>query len=542
MINCRYYGRLLLLFLLFFLYFYRFFSKKSIYISKKNSVFHEYIKNFSKISPDQEKSQLINVKTDVLSLDINLLGGNIECAELLNYKKSLNSSEFFTLLNNKKFFYKTNSGILVKKNSNHIGKNSKIFYFVSSVINKLKENQNKIKVCLTSREKNGISHKKVFILTRGSYAVEIKHYIFNRTNKTIDVVVFGELQQNPALIKSYNILQGLFNLQMFRGISYSTDANKYVKVSFNKLKDIVDVVVKTTQGWIAMQQQYFLTAWVPKFSSSYTIYLHKIFDYFISIGFLSDNKRIAPHSSYVTSSTIWIGPNLQKHISLLSKNTSCMMDYGWLWFISKPLFQLLSFFYNIFKNWGISIILITCFIKTMTYSLTKSQYLATIKIKTLQHKVEAIKEKFFNDTEKIHKEILLLYKNENINPLSGFMPTLIQMPIFLALYYVLISAIELRHAPFLWWIQDLSSYDPYFILPLLTGFSILGMQISNEVNQESLPDNKFLIFFSVLSSLFFLWFPAGLVLYYLVNNVVTIIQQHFIKKFFVNNIDKKYNT
>lgn len=536
MINRRYGYVVLLLFLLFFCFFINIFQKNVFYVIQKNKLFHRDTINISKPWFNKEKSQLINVSTDVLSLDINLLGGNIERAELLNYKKDFNKQGVFTLLNNKKnFFYKMNSGILKKDTSNTIEKMHPILYDVSSVLYQLKKNKNKINVCLTSKLKDGIIYKKVFFLKRGSYKIDIRNYIYNNTNHTINAVVFGELQKNTSLIKKYSFLKSFFNLQTFRGISYSADDKKYVKVSFDDLKDSSNFYLKINQGWIAMQQQYFLTAWIPKFSHGYTIYLYKLYDYLTSVGFFSKNQKIMPYSSSFFSSSIWIGPNLQKPVSLLAKNTNCIMDYGWLFFISRPLFQLLSFFYSFCNNWGLAIIFITCFIKIMTYSLIKSQYLAMMKIRNLQSKVELIKEKFFNDTQKINKEILRLYKSENINPFSSFFPNLIQMPIFLALYYVLTSAIELRHAPFFLWIQDLSDFDPFFILPLLTGVSFLGIQISNENNPRPLSYNKIFFIFPILSAVFFLWFPSGLVLYYLINNVVTIIQQYFIKKIFMQN-------
>lgn len=536
MINFKFSYFWILFFLLFCCFFGFFFQKNIFCVGKKDISCCEYKKSTSKELKSKKNSQLINVKTDLLSLDINLLGGNIEHAELLKYRKDIGKKDLYVLLNNKKdCFYKMKSGIF-KKNILHNKENDKFpLYSVSSVFYTLKRNQKKINICLTYIAKDGLIYRKVFFLTRGSYKIKIKNYILNNTNQTINAIVFGELQRNISRTKKNNILRNFFSLKTFKGMSYSIDKKKYTQINFNDSKNIGHSSLYTNQGWIAMQQQYFLTVWIPSFSDGYMVYFNKLHNHFASIGFFSSNKRIMPHSSYSVYSKVWIGPDLPNYISLLAKNIHCTMHYGWLWLLSKPLFQLLSIFYKFFKNWGISIVLITCFIKILTYPLIKLQYLNTIKIKNLQFKINVIKKKFFNNSIQMNQEILLLYKKKNINPFSGFIPILIQMPIFLALYYVLISAIELRHAPFFLWIRDLSSYDPFFVLPILTGFSVLILQISNESNKKISSYNKFLLFFPILSAMFFLWFPSGLVLYYLINNIVTIIQQYFIKKFFIQN-------
>lgn len=523
-----------MIFFIFFCFFISIFQINNFYFCKNSKNIKQYINNNLKKNDILNVKRLVNIKNDVISVDINLLGGSIEHVDLLKYKDFLYRKTPFSFLNYKKdSFYQVISGIADKYNHNIFFKNKNPLYSTSSALYKLKKNQKNIQICMFwSSKKGDLIYKKKIILTRGSYNIHIGHYIYNNNKKPLKRIVFGSVQKKLIFTKKKNIFKNFFDLKNIKSISYSTDNKKCTKYNVNSIKNNFYLRIKTFFGWIVMQQKYFLVAWIPKISKKYYFYIRKMHDYFISIGFISSVITIAPYSSYVIFSKIWIGPHIQNNFLCFSKCFNLIIDYGWFFFISKYLFQLLNIFFNFSKNWGIAIILITFFIRIITYPLTKMQYISTIKTKRLQPKINKIKKKYFNNNTKINEKILLLYKNEKINPLSSFISFIIQMPIFLSLYYVLRSSIELRHASFFLWIKDLSNYDPYYVLPILTGFSIFFMQKFNN-NDSLFKNNNIMKILPFLSIIFFLWFPSGLVLYYFVSNIITIMQQFYIKKFFL---------
>ncbi|MCX9457925.1 membrane protein insertase YidC, partial [Vibrio cholerae] len=225
---------------------------------------------------------------------------------------------------------------------------------------------------------------------------------------------------------------------------------------------------------------------------------------------------------------LWVGPKLQDAMEKVAPNLDLTIDYGWLWFIAKPMFQLLQFLHGIVGNWGVAIILITFIVKGLLYPLTKAQYTSMAKMRMLQPKLQAMRERLGDDRQRMSQEMMELYKKEKVNPLGGCLPLLLQMPIFIALYWTLMESVELRHAPFMLWIHDLSAPDPYYILPILMGVSMFFLQKLSPSAVTDPIQQKVMNFMPVMFTVFFLWFPSGLVLYWLVSNCVTIIQQQVI--------------
>ncbi|MDE5285315.1 MAG: membrane protein insertase YidC, partial [Buchnera aphidicola] len=246
------------------------------------------------------------------------------------------------------------------------------------------------------------------------------------------------------------------------------------------------------------------------------------------IGYQSPIFNVPSHSHFVIKSKLWIGPEIQKDMAAVAPNLDLTVDYGWLWFLSQPLFQLLSFLNKIIGNWGFSIIAITFLMRAVMYPLTKMQYVSMAKMRILQPEIDKIKMNFSHDKQRMGQEMMLLYQKEKINPLSGFLPILIQMPIFLSLYYMLIGSVELRHAPFILWIYDLSGPDPYYILPIIMGFTMFIIQNMSSNTVLDPTQKKIMHVMPIIFTGFFLWFPSGLVLYYIISNLVSIIQQKFV--------------
>lgn len=483
------------------------------------------------IETQKDKNQIF-IKNDVISLVVNMYGGDIEEANLLAYKDQLHSSKPLKLLETTSdFVYQVQSGLIGKDGSDSLINNTRPMYIAKKKFFVLEDSQKELRVPIKWINKNGIIYTKTFILKPKRYDIQVEYDIFNPTKDTLEMNMFGQIKQTINLPKNRNLYSKNFALQTFRGAAYSTINNKYEKYEFDSISHHKNLHILTKNGWIAMLQQYFAVAWIPNDNiiGENTIYTSSIDHGVAVIGYKSPAFYILPYSNSCIKSKLWIGPEIQKEMKLVAPNLDLTVDYGWLWFLSQPLFQLLTVLYNIIGNWGFSIIAITFLMKAITYPLTKAQYVSMIKMRTLQPKIKEIKESFKNDKKRISQEIIALYKKEKINPLGGLFPIFIQMPIFLSLYYMLIGSVELRHAPFLLWISDLSSQDPYYVLPIIMGLTMFVIQKTSSTSNITDPiQKKIMNFMPVIFTIFFLWFPSGLVLYYIVSNIVTIIQQKFI--------------
>ncbi|QJC38327.1 membrane protein insertase YidC [Enterobacteriaceae endosymbiont of Donacia marginata] len=498
----------------------------------KKQIINENINNKYQFIPNIIRNKNILIKTDKFFLYINPYGGIIEKIQLLDYFEKLNSKNFFTLLRkNNNFIYQIKSGIIQKDNfkkNKYFNQNNK--FFSKSYNFKLEKNKNILKIPLFFIKKN-ILYVKIFSFKRGDYLININHQIFNKSLKPIKVSIFGQIDKSINTPKKYlDKKHNSISIKTFDGVAISTDYNKFKKYKFSKILKKKKINIYTNNGWIAVLQQYFTSAWIiPNFSKKNNIYIKKNFHNTISAGFRSAYYSILPKKKYNFLSKIWIGPKIQNKMSKIAPFLDLTIDYGFLRFLSKPLFNLLNLLFYLIGNWGFAIIVITLIIRFITYPLSKQQFIAINKMNVLQPKIKKIKEKFINDKERFSKEIILLYKKENLNPLMGFIPFIIQMPIFLALYYMLTNSIELRHAPFIFWIKDLSSEDPYYILPIIMSITMLIIQKISQNNFENNSEQeKFIYIIPIIFSLFFLWLPSGLVLYYIINNLITILQQKWV--------------
>ncbi|URJ29406.1 membrane protein insertase YidC [Blochmannia endosymbiont of Camponotus modoc] len=478
------------------------------------------------------KSHVITVKTDVLLLKINTYGGDIEEAYLVNYLENLHSTEPFHLLSTSQAFtYQTNIG-LINENITGQSYNNKKFLYTTATdksIYTIPKNEDKLQLTLTHYASDGITYTKNYIFNRNDYSIYVFYTVNNMSTYPLKIKLFGNIVQSEHYPKLHNNSDNgdNFPLYSYRGPAYSTDKKKYQKYSFKDIKNM-NLNINTSKGWIAMSQKYFATAWIPLTQGNNTFYTTYHDNNSASIGFQSDSIYLPIGETGKFQSILWIGPKIQEKMKAIAPNLDLLVDYGWLWFISQPLFQLLSFIYSYIENWGISIIIITLIIRLTMYPLTKAQYTSMAKIRMLQPKLSIIQEEYKHDKYQYHQKTIELYKLEKVNPLGGCLPLLIQMPIFLALYYMLSGSVELRHAEFAFWIHDLSAQDPYYILPILMGITMFFIQKMSPTTITDAIQKKMMTIMLIIFTIFFLWFPSGLVLYYIVSNIITIIQQYMI--------------
>ena len=466
----------------------------------------------------QTTGRVITVESDVLSLKIDTLGGDVIDSNLLKYDAELNSKAPFSLMqNDNTLVYIAQSGLIGKNGIDTPAGRAQ--YQIAGDNFTLADGQDKIQIPLVL-EKDGVKVTKIFTLTRGSYAIDVDYQIVNQSGQAIELQPYAQIK--------HSLISHSTNLAMptYTGGAYSSSETKYKKYSFEDMTK-ANLSIATKQGWVGLLQHYFVTAWVPNQHSDNQLYTSTN-QQFAFIGFRAPTAVIADGASETISSKLWTGPKLQDQMAAVAPNLDLTVDYGWAWFIAKPLFWLLQFIQSIVSNWGLAIIGVTIVVKAILYPLTRAQYTSMAKMRMLQPRMQELRERFGDDRQRMSQEMMKMYKEEKVNPLGGCLPILLQMPIFIALYWTFMEAVELRHAPFFGWIQDLSAQDPYYILPLLMGGSMFLLQKMSPTPVADPTQQKIMTFMPVVFTIFFLWFPAGLVLYWLVSNVITIIQQQLI--------------
>ncbi|EPP5711918.1 inner membrane protein, 60 kDa [Vibrio cholerae] len=469
------------------------------------------------------KAKTITVSTDVLTLSIDTLGGDVVSAKLNQYSEELNSPESFVLLQNTQGHQFIAQSGLVGPQGIDVTSNNRPAYQVSADSFTLAEGQDELHIPMTYQA-NGIDYTKTFILKRGSYAVDVVFDVANNSGSEATLGMYAHLRQN--------LLDSGGNLAMptYRGGAYSTSDVRYKKYSFDDMKDRnLSAPNDVTVNWVAMIQHYFASAWIPRDEPQAQLY-SRVINNLGDMGIRTPNKTIANGDKAEFEATLWVGPKLQDQMAATAPNLDLVVDYGWLWFIAKPLHWLLSVIQTFVGNWGVAIICLTFIVRGAMYPLTKAQYTSMAKMRMLQPKLQAMRERIGDDRQRMSQEMMELYKKEKVNPLGGCLPILLQMPIFIALYWALMESVELRHSPFFGWIHDLSAQDPYYILPLLMGASMFVIQKMSPTTITDPMQQKIMTFMPVMFTFFFLWFPSGLVLYWLVSNIVTLIQQTLIYK------------
>lgn len=466
------------------------------------------------------QGRIITLENDVLRLKVDLLGGDVVSSELLKYNAELDSNTPFSLLSNtSEQVYIAQSGLIGKNGIDT--KAGRADYQIDGDMFRLGENQNELRVPLVF-EKDSVIYRKVFVLTRGEYDVAVNFEIQNNSNQSIEVEPYGQLKH--TLVES----SGNMAMPTYTGGAYSSSETNYKKYSFEDMQK-ANLNIGTKAGWVAVLQHYFVSAWIPNQDADNQLYsLTDKTNNVGSIGYRGPATVIPAGATETISSKLWTGPKLQDQMAEVAEHLDLTVDYGWAWFIAKPLFKLLTLIQALVSNWGLAIIGVTLVVKAILYPLTKAQYTSMAKMRMLQPKMQEMRERFGEDRQRMSQEMMKLYKEEKVNPLGGCLPILLQMPIFIALYWTFMEAVELRHAPFFGWIQDLSAQDPYYILPILMGGSMFLLQKMSPTPVADPMQQKIMNFMPLMFTFFFLWFPSGLVLYWLASNLITIVQQQLI--------------
>ena len=470
-------------------------------------------------------TQWINVKTDALDLTIDSKGGDIVRVALPTFYAKLNTpDEPFVLMDqSNNHTYIARSGLIGENGTDT--NQSRPQFQVEKTQFTLQPGQDSLQVDLTLKQDSGAIITKRFTFTRGSHLVDVSYIVQNQSTQSWQATIYGQIKRD-----SYNPVKTAgMGMKPFFGAATSTTEHNYYKLDFG---DIADESFKhqIQGGWVAMVQHYFLSAWIPTAEdvNSYQFFKHKNSDmYFLQ--FTGQPFSVAPGSTIEKTISFYAGPKDIKKLEKISPYLDLTVDYSFLWWIAKPLFYALDAIHNLVGNWGVAIILLTICIKALFFYPSAVSYKSMAKMRKIQPKMAELKERFGEDRQKFSAEMMKMYRQEKVNPLSGCLPILIQMPVFLALYWVLNESVDLRQAPFILWIQDLSVKDPYYVLPLIMGATMWIQQKLNPTPPDPM-QAKVMQMMPVFFTFLFLFFPAGLVLYWVVNNTLSITQQYVITK------------
>ncbi|MYM63782.1 membrane protein insertase YidC [Pseudomaricurvus sp. HS19] len=473
-------------------------------------------------------AQLIRVTTDTLELLIDTHGGDIVKVALLDQLASLDSDEPLILLNRtQSTTYVARSG-LVGQNGTDTSTGRPVFAAAATEY-KLADSADTLNVDLTLQQ-GDVTITKRYTLTRGDHLVNLSYLIDNQSSAPWQASLFGQIKRdshNPVKVDG-------FGMQPYLGGALTTPDEKYKKLDFGDLAD-EDMVrsggykSSIQGGWVAMVQHYFLSAWVPDQTLDNQFSLRKGKGDIYLMGFTSPQQVVAPGTQGTLTAAFYAGPKDVKRLEEIAPYLDLTVDYGWLWWIAKPLFSFLQFIHGILGSWGWSIIALTVIIKAAFFHLSATSYRSMAKMRKFGPEMQRLKELYGEDRQRMSQEMMKLYKKEKINPLSGCLPILVQMPVFISLYWVLMESVALRHTPFLGWIHDLSVKDPWFILPLLMGATMWIQQRLNPTPPDP-TQARIMQMMPIVFTFMFLWFPAGLVLYWVVNNTLSIAQQYVINR------------
>lgn len=470
-------------------------------------------------------TQLIHISSDVLSILVDTHGGDVVRVELPQHRQQLSAeSPPFLLLNRTvDSIYIAQSGLIGKNGTDT--KDGRPFFTVSGSDFTLGEGENVLTVDFTLQQ-GGVEIIKRFQLNRGDYLLKISYLINNTTAEPWQVGLFGQIKRDSTVPPEAT--SGGMSMNPYLGAALTTEDENFKKVDFEDMDETLKETVKG--GWLAFVQHYFISAWVPNQTTTNTFTLRKLGNKDLyTMGFTSPAITVAPGGQGELQASFYAGPKDQDKLEAISPYLDLTVDYGWLWWVAKPLFWVLQQLHNLLGNWGWAIIALTVLIKAAFFKLSATSYRSMANMRRLQPEMQRLKEMYGDDRQKMSQETMNLYKREKVNPMGGCLPILIQMPVFLSLYWVLFESVELRHAPWILWIQDLSVKDPLFILPVLMGASMFFQQKLNPTPPDP-TQAKVMQMLPILFTFFFMFFPAGLVLYWTVNNVLSIAQQWYITR------------
>ena len=472
---------------------------------------------------DTYRGSVITVHTDVLEVIIDLNGGDVVGAALKDYPKTLDdpSDPFVLLERNAQRTYVAQSGLV---GNDGVDQSERAQYRAAQSEYR-QSGQAPLEVTLEYvGDNSALQVNKVFTFSPGSHTISIRHDIFNPTSRSAQFTPFAQLKRDSSPAPA-NSGAGM-GMQPFLGSALTQPDQRFSKFDFD---DMADDPIKAdlTGGWVAMH--YFVSAWIPASDQTYRFRTRQTRSGYNIIGYTGPAQTVGAGGSVSIENLLYAGPKNQKVLADLSPHLDLVVDYGWLWWLAQPLFWLLTLIQSIVINWGVAIIILTLLVKLVFFPLSAAGYKSMARMRKVQPRMLAIREEYANDKAKQSQAMMELYKKEKINPLGGCFPILVQMPVFLALYWVLMESVELRQAPFALWIHDLSAMDPFFVLPLLMGGSMYFMQKLNPAPPDPM-QAKIMQWMPIVFTFFFLWFPAGLVLYWVCNNLLSMAQQYIINR------------
>jgi YidC/Oxa1 family membrane protein insertase len=467
--------------------------------------------------PDAEK---VSVRTDVLKAEIGTLGGNLLRLEFSEFTAKEDSNKPFVLLEQTPQIYVAQSGLIGEGLPSH-----KTPYTADSPSFELAPGSDKVEVRLAAADASGLKVSKIYTFYRSSYLIDLRYEILSNAAAPVTPYAYFQFLRDGKPAPGDTKM-----VPTYTGAAVYTEQGKYHKVDFAAIeKGKADYPKTADNGWIAMVQHYFVAAWLPEGKASREFFTRKVGDDLYSAGLIVPVGAVQPGQTGQLTMRLYAGPQVQDKLAKLAPGLNLVVDYGWLTFIAVPLFWVLEMFHKWVGNWGVAIILLTVMIKLIFYPLSAASYKSMAKMKAVAPKLQRIKELYGDDRQRLHQAMMDLYKTEKINPMGGCLPIVVQIPVFISLYWVLLQSVELRQAPFMLWIHDLSAADPYYVLPIVMGVTMIIQSRLNPTPPDPIQARMMQIM-PIAFSVFFFFFPAGLVLYWLINNVLSIAQQWWINR------------
>lgn len=467
--------------------------------------------------------EVITITTDVIKAEIDTHGAELRHLELLKHKDAVDPSKNVVLFDVRTgYTYLGQTGLIGGTNGSGLPNHKSVFTAMPGA--RVLDQGDQLQLVLTS-EQEGVKLTKTYTFRRGDYTIGLKHDVTNNIGAPISPSLYLQLVRDgnkPAGESSF--------YSTFTGPAVYTDAQKFQKLKFENIADKSDKhATNADNGWIALIQHYFVSAMIPPQGVQREIFTKALDTNLYAIGTILPVGNVAPGATVSVESALFSGPQESSVLQKVAPGLDLVKDYGWLTIIAKPIFWLMDQLHRFIGNWGWTIIALTVIIKLAFFPLSAASYRSMAKMKTVTPKLTAIRERYKSDPQKMNQAMMELYRTEKINPLGGCLPILVQIPVFIALYWVLLASVEMRGAPWLGWIGDLTAPDPYYILPIIMAVS---MFIQTKLNPTP-PDPiqaKVMLFMPIVFSVFFFFFPAGLVLYWVVNNILSIAQQWVITK------------
>ena len=466
------------------------------------------------------KRERVTIQTDVLKLTFDSEGGTVVQAEFLKHQDMFDKAKNFVLLDDsKERVYLAQTGLIAAEAGGSFPTHKTMMTILPGE-RSLKEGDNTLTIRFESPEVGGVKLLKTFTVSRGSYAVAVKHEVINSGPTPVSPQLYLQL------VRDGNKPPGESSFYFtFTGPAVYTEAKKYQKVEFGDIEKGKVAIEKTaTNGYVAMVQHYFASAWILGDGVQRDLFMRKVDTNLYSTGMITSLGSIAPASSKTLEANFFTGPQEEKVLESLAPGLELVKDYGWLTILAKPLYWLLDKLHSFINNWGWSIVALVVLLKVAFYWLNAKAYASMAKMKAVNPKITEMRERLKDNPQQMQQEMMRIYREEKVNPMGGCFPIMIQIPVFIALYWVLLSSVEMRNAPWMLWIRDLSSPDPFFILPLIMTLTTVLQTALNPVPPDPM-QAKLMWFMPLAFSVMFFFFPAGLVLYWITNNILSIAQQ-----------------